>query len=390
MKYVLKILVIVLFSLKAYGQINLVPNPSFEIFDTCPDNTTQISYAVPWFQPLTNGSTSDYYDTCSNYMNIMNCQMPRTGGGYAAILLFDSGIWREYIEVKLTTPLIVEKEYCVKFYVSLIGYASYAIDAIGAYFSKDSVLSNIMGALIYPSQINNTTGNIISDTTNWLGISGTFIADSNYNLLTIGNFKSNNNTNFIYNGGYYPAYYFIDDVSVYPCDAPVSVADAGSSVIVCKGDSILLGTHNLPEYIYKWYNEQNHLIGSTGQIYVKPPQTATYTLKVKDFKFDETTAQVTVTVKDCHDIFAPNAFTPEGDGVNDVFKVQGQNIKTLHGTIINRWGQELFKWSNLNEGWDGKYKGAYVSAGVYFYIIDVTYENGETIRKTGSVEVVRN
>jgi len=84
-----------------------------------------------------------------------------------------------------------------------------------------------------------------------------------------------------------------------------------------------------------------------------------------------------------------NAFTPNRDGVNDYFKVHGQNIKTINGKIINRWGQELFKWSNVNEGWDGKYKGKDVSEGVYFYIISVTFEDGKVEEKHGSLELSR-
>jgi len=84
-----------------------------------------------------------------------------------------------------------------------------------------------------------------------------------------------------------------------------------------------------------------------------------------------------------------NAFTPNRDGVNDIFKVHGQNIKTITGKIINRWGQELFKWSNVNEGWDGKYKGKDVPPGVYFYVVSATFEDGKVEEKHGSVEVIR-
>ena len=385
------------------AQVNLVPNPSFEIFNSCPTGMGQIGKAVPWFSPIYPSATSDYFNSCdiSNYVGVPNNQFgfqeARTGKAYPGIGVYTSNSYnaREYIESKLILPLIANKTYCMQFFVSKADNVQFAVDGMGAYFSNDSVLSTFHNVLPFTPQINNPTGNIIADTVNWIKISGSFTASGGEKFITIGNFKTDVNTNWQYISGPLPgfAYYLIDDVSVYACDAPVYVADAGSSMSICKGDSVLIGTHNLPEYIYKWYDEQNHLMGSTGQIYVKPTQTAIYTLKVKDFKFDETTAQVTVTVKDCHDIFVPNAFTPGGDGVNDVFKVHGQNIKTLHSTIINRWGQELYKWSatggDVNTGWDGKYKGTYVSAGVYFYIIDVAYENGETIRKTGSVEVVR-
>ena len=95
------------------------------------------------------------------------------------------------------------------------------------------------------------------------------------------------------------------------------------------------------------------------------------------------------TIEHPNQLTIPNAFTPNNDGFNDFFVIQGQNIKTVSGKIINRWGQELFKWSDMNEKWDGKYEGKDVSAGVYYYIISVTFEDGEVQEKHGSLEVVR-
>lgn len=65
----------------------------------------------------------------------------------------------------------------------------------------------------------------------------------------------------------------------------------------------------------------------------------------------------------------PNAFSPNGDGINDVYKIkQLQSIVKFNAYIFNRWGQELFRWdiSNINEGWDGTFHGKKVKDGVYF------------------------
>ncbi len=72
----------------------------------------------------------------------------------------------------------------------------------------------------------------------------------------------------------------------------------------------------------------------------------------------------------------PNAFTPDGDGVNDLF------LKGVDLTILNRWGQELYKGI---EGWDGKYKGELVNEGTYFFIVTYKDLNGLMITKNGSV-----
>jgi len=114
-------------------------------------------------------------------------------------------------------------------------------------------------------------------------------------------------------------------------------------------------------------------------------------LHQKDFKFDETVDSVTVVVEDCpvNNLIIVNAFTPNADGVNDVFHIKGTNIKTLHAKIINRWGQELYKWDDAQGGWDGRYKGKDVGAGAYFYVVTVTYNDGTIEEKKGALELVR-
>lgn len=77
----------------------------------------------------------------------------------------------------------------------------------------------------------------------------------------------------------------------------------------------------------------------------------------------------------------PNAFTPDGDGINDIF-MEGYDL-----TILNRWGQELYKGF---DGWDGKYKGSDVSQGTYFYIITISDANENKSTITGAVVLTRN
>ena len=78
----------------------------------------------------------------------------------------------------------------------------------------------------------------------------------------------------------------------------------------------------------------------------------------------------------------PNAFTPNGDGINDYYNVFNvKSIVEFHGAIYNRWGQELYRWG-LDEmgvegaGWDGTYKGNPVKPGVYFVVIKAKGADG--------------
>ena len=86
----------------------------------------------------------------------------------------------------------------------------------------------------------------------------------------------------------------------------------------------------------------------------------------------------------------PNAFSPGASpGVNDIFKVRYKSIVSFQGWIFNRWGTELFHWSDPNQGWDGKYRGNYVAAGAYYYLIEYTGTDGKKRTKTGDVNVFR-
>ena len=232
------ILFLVLIQTHSFAQVNLVPNPSFENITSCPYGSGGISLAPPWFQPATfqgnttNSSSSDLYDTCVNQfsmgvpLNIFGYQQPRTGHSYAGVFMHsDTFNYREYIEVPLLDTLIANRKYCVQFYVSLADSSEQAISNVGAYFSNDSILDPVFfcQTLNYVPQIENPVSNVISDTANWVLISGNFIANGGERFMTIGNFHLPVNTNVVnVTGGsvnMYPnaAYYYIDDVSVVDC-----------------------------------------------------------------------------------------------------------------------------------------------------------------------------
>ncbi|MCC7231702.1 MAG: gliding motility-associated C-terminal domain-containing protein [Bacteroidia bacterium] len=86
-------------------------------------------------------------------------------------------------------------------------------------------------------------------------------------------------------------------------------------------------------------------------------------------------------------IYIPNAFTPNGDGMNDTFGVKGEGIRDYHLYIYDRWGAVLFDSVNPQAQWDGKYKGQPVQAGTYVYQVFALGFPGH--EKTGSVTLIR-
>ncbi|MBS1584289.1 MAG: gliding motility-associated C-terminal domain-containing protein, partial [Bacteroidetes bacterium] len=85
----------------------------------------------------------------------------------------------------------------------------------------------------------------------------------------------------------------------------------------------------------------------------------------------------------------PSAFSPNGDGENDVLYVRGFRIKTLHLRVYNRWGNVIFETDTKEKGWDGTYKGQPQPAEVYAYTLDVTYLDGSTKQVNGSITLLR-
>lgn len=88
-------------------------------------------------------------------------------------------------------------------------------------------------------------------------------------------------------------------------------------------------------------------------------------------------------------IYIPNAFTPNGDAVNDELKVYGSIIKDIHLMIFNQWGEKLFESDVQNRGWDGNYKGKPQPSGVYMYVCRLQLTDGTTVDKKGIINLIR-
>ncbi|MCC8142961.1 MAG: gliding motility-associated C-terminal domain-containing protein [Tannerellaceae bacterium] len=86
----------------------------------------------------------------------------------------------------------------------------------------------------------------------------------------------------------------------------------------------------------------------------------------------------------------PNAFSPgTSPGYNDEFRVTYRSIVSFKGWIFNRWGNQLFHWTDPAQGWDGKKGGNYVPPGVYFYVIEAKGSDGVSHNRRGSINILR-
>lgn len=148
-------------------------------------------------------------------------------------------------------------------------------------------------------------------------------------------------------------------------------------------------------YQYSWTPEESLDNPNEATTIARPTHTTTYLVEVTDIfgckMWD--TVNVKVIEKYCGEplIFIPNAFTPNGDGKNDKLFVRSEIIESFIFRIYNRWGELIFETQNLNEGWDGKFKGENCPPGVYDYYYEGTCvgESHATYKTSGNITLIR-
>jgi gliding motility-associated-like protein len=88
-------------------------------------------------------------------------------------------------------------------------------------------------------------------------------------------------------------------------------------------------------------------------------------------------------------VFVPNIFTPNGDNLNDILFVYGNQIKTMELKVYDRWGEEIFVTDDMSKGWDGTYRGKPMNSDVFVYHLSATLLDNSQINRDGSVTLVR-
>ena len=210
---------------------NLVPNPSFENYISCPTGNGNIYQCTNW---KNFGNSPDCFNACAPVPDIANVphaftgyQYAHTGVGMAGIVTWlnpttgpDGPNYREFIGTHLLSQLIIGQKYYFSFYTNYSGYLKswkeVSANKIGLRFCT------VPSDSLHTCSINNLahlfTDSILKDTVNWIRLSGSFIADSAYNYVALGNFFDDAHTDTLSFGGA-PfggecSYYYIDDVCV--------------------------------------------------------------------------------------------------------------------------------------------------------------------------------
>lgn len=363
-----------LISLSGFAQ-NLVLNPSFENVGPCPIISPDIGDIIaPWDTTGLTGPIAYFNQACGDpgNANTTNNATAFDGDGFLGMLLYapGSGLSRSYIHGELKQPLDSGKLYSCTFFVKPILYdmlgIGLGIDNISVAFT-DSIFDSIPpgGFFDFDAQVKNT--NPIINQQKWTPVCGIFMADGTEKYLTIGNFASDLQTRALpLDGSSAPqvAYYLVDFISVIENPLPTLPQDT----FVCREERVDIDLR-FPDIDVLWQD------GTTDNYYVIT-EPGTYFARISDnaCSYFDTVKVVMGNCDDCK-VFVPTAFTPNGDGLNDEFKVTVGSacpeIISFRLRLYDRWGKKVFESVDSRVSWNPQ--GEF-DLGVYTYSLEWEYE----------------
>ncbi len=162
---------------------------------------------------------------------------------------------------------------------------------------------------------------------------------------------------------------------------PTPVFSLGEDKQFCKGEALVIGSHLTNSYNYLWED------GSTSAARMIH-QPGTY--QVTGFnECGSFTDEIIIRQGSCL-LMVPNAFTPNGDGKNDIFKVsRTEQLASFSMQIFNRWGQQIFESRDQSQGWNGYLNGKICDIGSYPYLIQYRKTNEPPVTLKGIVLLIK-
>lgn len=190
---------------------------------------------------------------------------------------------------------------------------------------------------------------------------------------------------------------FSDTVQIPVRVHPIPTVNAGPDVTTTINTPIdLVPTISADVTSVTWYPTSNNFRNIYPGITVKPTVTTDYTVEVENAGGCKAEDRIRVNVVYARaDVFVPNAFSPNGDGVNDVFYPRGTGIFRVRNLrIFNRWGEVVFERSGFqandpNSGWDGRSRGARLNPDTYIYVMEIIADNSTTQVFKGDVTMLQ-
>ena len=340
---------------------NLISNPGFEAFQALPWLPGQCELALSWFNP---GGGAAFPHPSPDYLHAAapeaGVALPLTAFGRIAPkegqAVMGAALWtrsrpdfREYIAQELAEPLVPGLSYRFSFFVAngdagsgLAGGCG--ISSLGVWFSTEAPLQE--GSAPIEAEPQWEAGEVFFDA-DWKKVSFDFVADQPYRYFTIGNFRDDRGTFVRYEETrpYPGAYYFFDDFSL----------------MVAR-------------------KEEEAEVPAAPRVASLPAETV-----------EE--GEESSLAESCP-VFIPNIFSPDGNGINDLWEVfSGCTPLGLRTEVFDRSGQLVFSSTALQPVWDGAHGGDPLPEGVYIYRVEVTAPDEgsgmRSLRYAGSITLVR-
>ena len=454
----------IVFICSVSAQQNLIPNGGFENYNTIPNSFANWDNCNVW-DNANGAGTPDYFHILgSNESQLPDSWAahlwPHSGDAIMGFLTWSASSnganYREYLSIELTDPLVIGVPYTLSFWITN-GESNYKLGN-----SSNNIGINLSTAIIdqiwdYPIGITPTFNNQNQFwNPAWQQITYSFIADSSYAYLTIGNFYpdslTNNSPQATYSASYTGSYYFVDDFELhhelgeltingdtticindtttltasngfnyiwvnneYPetvlsHDSTLTVSLSSTSTFtlfglydtleitievspmnpeldnsyeLCLDSSIILTPTYSPDYNYIWQD------GSTNPFYIIEVPGTYWVQLIHSCGSSIDTAKVFQV--ECVSILEmPNVFTPNEDNTNDYFTpIKAQGIYNSELRIFNRWGNQLYFTTDLEQGWNGKINEVIINEGLYFWSLIYVDVNGESQKKEGIVHLLK-
>jgi gliding motility-associated-like protein len=177
---------------------------------------------------------------------------------------------------------------------------------------------------------------------------------------------------------------------------PRPAIEAGPNKTIIVGTSVTITPTGDPVVDYLWTPPTGLSCTNCYSTVASPKNTSAYTIRVTDANGCVNSDIITVIVL-CNEqnVFIPNTFSPNNDGVNDVFYPRGKGLFKIQGIrIFNRWGEMVFQKINLlpndpASGWNGSYNGKLLGNDVYTYIIELICDNNEILTYKGNITLIQ-
>ncbi len=174
------------------------------------------------------------------------------------------------------------------------------------------------------------------------------------------------------------------------------IVDLGTDLSIKLGEDVQLeALASYPVEMFSWQGDSLSCYDCFNPM-ARPLSTTTYSVTVTDRNGCKDSDIITVFVDKARDVYFPTAFSPNDDGVNDRFyPFSGSNVAMVKSFyVFNRWGESMFELFNFQSnnpsyGWDGTHRAQRLNTGVYVYVAEVEFIDGEVVIFKGDVTLIR-